>query len=129
MELIDHERLPREEWRAGVTTRMRVSALTGAGELCVFEQWCAPGTGAPTHWHEAEEVLTILAGAAEVWLGDARCIAAAGHSLLVPAGQRHGFRNAGPDTLHMLAILAAPVFEAHYDNRTEVSRRWAPDPD
>ena len=27
----------------------------------------------------------------------------------------------------MLAILAAPVFEAHYDDDREISRRWWPD--
>ena len=114
----------REDWRPGVSTRMRVSAQTGASALAIFEQWCAPGLGAPTHWHPVEEVLTVLSGEAEIWVGDQRFRARAGQSALVPAAARHGFRNAGSGELHMLAVLAAPVFEAHYDDRAEVSRRW-----
>jgi len=126
MKIIDHDSQPLEEWRAGVTTRMRVSALTGAAELNVFEQWCAPGMGAPTHWHEVEEVLTVLSGKAEVWVGDARATLTAGQSALAPARQRHGFRNAGEGELHMLAILAAAVFEAYYEGGAGVTRRWDP---
>ena len=48
MKIIKHAEQPREEWRTGVTTRMCVSAVLGSKELCIFEQWCAPGTGAPT---------------------------------------------------------------------------------
>ena len=33
MQIVDHNRKPTEEWRAGVLTRMRVSALTGAAQL------------------------------------------------------------------------------------------------
>jgi hypothetical protein len=40
MQIVDHERQPSEEWRTGVLTRMRISAVTGAVQLCLFEQWC-----------------------------------------------------------------------------------------
>lgn len=126
MKLIDHQRQPLEDWRPGVRTRMRIAGLTGARELTVFEQWCAPGLGAPTHWHPVEEVLTVLSGSAEIWIEDELLRASAGQSALILAKQRHGFRNSGDDELHMLATLAAPTFEAHYDDRAEVSRRWVP---
>ena len=127
MRKIDHERQPREEWRAGVLTRMRVSAVTDATQLCVFEQWCDPGQGAPTHLHAVEEVLTVLDGQAEVWLEDARQTVTSGQSVIVPAGHRHGFTNSGDTTLHVLATLAAPIFEAAYDDEREASRRWLPE--
>jgi mannose-6-phosphate isomerase-like protein (cupin superfamily) len=111
MRIVDHTRQEQEEWRPGVLTRMRVSALTGATQLCVFEQWCDPGCGAPTHLHTVEEVLTVLAGHAEVWLGDERATLTAGQSVVVPPGLRHGFRNAGETLLHMEAILAAPMLD------------------
>jgi quercetin dioxygenase-like cupin family protein len=124
--VVDHERQASEEWRAGVTTRMRVSALTGSVQLCIFEQWCEPGRGAPTHLHAVEEVLTGLAGQAEVWVGDERATLTAGQSMLVPAGRKHGFRNTGNTTLHVQATLAAPIFEASFEDRNELSRRWVP---
>ena len=126
MRIVDHERQPREEWRAGVLTRMRVSAVTGAMQLCVFEQWCAPGCGAPTHLHAVEEVLSVLDGQAEFWIDDERAAVSAGQSMVVPAGRRHGFRNTGSTTLHVQATLAAPIFEASFDDRNEISRRWVP---
>ena len=110
MRIIDHAGQEREAWRPGVLTRMRVSALTGAAQLCVFEQWCDPGCGAPAHLHTVEEVLTVLDGCAEIWVGEESATVRAGQSVIVPAGHRHGFRNAGETMLHMEATLAAPMF-------------------
>jgi len=124
MRIIDHERQLREEWRAGVMTRMRVSAVTGAAQLCIFEQWCEPGCGAPTHLHAVEEVLTVLEGQAEFWIENEREDVSAGQSVIVPAGRHHGFRNTGAAILHVQSMLAAPIFEASYQNRNEISRRW-----
>jgi len=126
MHIIDHERQSREEWRPGVTTRMQVSAVTGSVQLCVFQQWCDQGKGAPTHLHAVEEILTVLDGQAEFWLEDDRTNLTAGQSMLVPAGRKHGFRNIGTGTLHVQATLAAPIFEASFDDQKEVSRRWVP---
>jgi mannose-6-phosphate isomerase-like protein (cupin superfamily) len=124
--IVDHETQSSEEWRPGVRTRMRISAVTGAVQLCIFEQWCEPGRGAPTHLHAVEEVLTVLAGEAQAWLGEEKATLTAGQSLRVPAGRKHGFRNTGDTTLHVQAILAAPIFEASFEDRNELSRRWVP---
>ncbi|MHB8272172.1 hypothetical protein [Bradyrhizobium sp.] len=43
MQVIDPRDTPPEQWRPGVETRMRVSAANGATQLCIFEQWIAPG--------------------------------------------------------------------------------------
>jgi len=119
--IVDHERQPIEEWRAGVLTRMRVSAINGSTQLCIFEQWCAPDRGAPTHLHDVEEVLTVLDGQAEFWIGEEFETASAGQSVIVPAGCRHGFRNTGASILHLQATLAAPIFQASSDDEKEMS--------
>lgn len=124
MKIIDVNATPTEHWRAGVETRMLVSARNGATQLCIFEQWIAPGTGAPTHWHPIEEVLTVREGEAEMWIDDERIIVSAGQSLLVPAARKHGFANSGKATLHLHAVLASSVFQATMDGATEVVRRW-----
>jgi mannose-6-phosphate isomerase-like protein (cupin superfamily) len=128
MRIVDHAGQEREQWRPGVLTRMRASALTGSVQLCVFEQWCEPDCGAPTHLHAVEEVLTVFAGQAEIWVGEERAILTAGQSVIVPAGHRHGFRNVGETILHMEAILAEPIFEAAFDDLHETGRRWLPGP-
>jgi mannose-6-phosphate isomerase-like protein (cupin superfamily) len=124
MKVIEPKDAQIEQWRPGVQTRMLVSAANGAAHLCIFEQWVAPATGAPTHSHPVEEVLTVREGEAEMWLGDQRVMVTAGQSLIVPAGRNHGFRNSGNVTLHLHAVLASAVFEATPEGETEAVRRW-----
>lgn len=126
MQIINHARQEKEDWREGVTTVMLVSAVNSASQLCIFDQHCAPGLGAPTHLHAVEEVLTVIEGKAEIWLGDTRKQIETGESLIIPAGYWHGFTNLLQTTLHVRATLAAPVFEASYDDRAELSRRFLP---
>jgi quercetin dioxygenase-like cupin family protein len=126
MQIIDHAQQPSENWRPGVSTRMRISAQIGATQLTVFEQWIAPGLGAPEHQHRVEEIVSVINGEAEVSLAGQSAILTAGQSVLVPAGTRHGFRNCGRTLLHMQFTLAAPVFEATYGNGSEPTRRWFP---
>jgi mannose-6-phosphate isomerase-like protein (cupin superfamily) len=126
MKLIAPEDMALEAWRPGVETRMLVSAVNGAAQLCIFEQWVAPGVGAPTHAHPVEEVLTVREGEAEMWIDQVRVIVSAGQSLIVPARRQHGFRNSGQVTLHLHAVLASPSFEAMPEGATEPVRRWVP---
>jgi quercetin dioxygenase-like cupin family protein len=124
MKVNDPEDMPLEHWRPGVQTRMLVSARNGAVQLCVFEQWVAPGNGAPTHCHPVEEVLTVREGEAEMWIDQERLVVTTGQSLIVPAGRQHGFRNSGNATLHLHAVLASAVFEAMPEGAAEPVRRW-----
>ena len=124
MNPIVHGTQTKEEWRAGVVTRMRVSELTGSKELCIFEQWCVPGTGAPTHTHKVEEVLSVISGKVEIRLGDRVATLTQNESVIVPAGLAHGFRNVGEDELHMQAILASGYFEAIPSPSAQAVVRW-----
>ena len=128
MKICDPREMPPEQWRLGVETRMVVSAANAATELCIFEQWIAPGAGAPTHSHPVEEVLTVRDGEAEMWVDEERAIVTSGQSLIVPAGRQHGFRNSGHATLHIHAVLASAVFEAMMEGATAVTQRWGPSP-
>ncbi|MGH6741174.1 MAG: cupin domain-containing protein [Bradyrhizobium sp.] len=103
---------------------MLVSAINGAAQLCIFEQQVAPGTGAPTHSHPVEEVLTVRDGKADMWIGEELVTVSAGQCLLIPAGRKHGFRNSGTGTLHIHAVLASPGFESLPEGATEPVRRW-----
>jgi mannose-6-phosphate isomerase-like protein (cupin superfamily) len=115
-----HE-LPLVEWRPGVRTRLYAAGSTGAESLCVMEQLCDPGSGAPPHRHEdIEEVLFVLAGRALVHVGDEASELGEGDSVVVPAGSRHGFTAAGTDVLRILAIFAAPTPRAEYEDEPGV---------
>lgn len=123
---IQHSGQGREDWRPGVSTVMIVSAETGASQLCIFEQYCDPGLGAPMHLHAVEEVLTVIDGFAEIWLDDQTHSVTSGESLIIAAGHWHGFKNVGDTILHVRATLAAPIFEASYQDRNELTRRYLP---
>ena len=128
MIVINHNDEPLEKWRDGVMTRIRMSIRLGGRQLCIFEQYCDPGLGAPPHVHAVEEVLEVIAGTAEIMVGGKTSIVHPNQSVVIPSGARHGFRNVAPNgILHVRATLASPIFEASYDDRAEVSRRWAPD--
>lgn len=126
MQVFDHATQPLEKWRDGVMTLMRVSATVQSRQLCLFDQFCDPGLGAPMHLHAVEEVLEVFEGTAEIFLGDESRIVTANQSVLIPAGMRHGFRNVGTGILKVRATLAAPIFEASYDDSAELSRRYVP---
>jgi quercetin dioxygenase-like cupin family protein len=79
---------------------MLVSSLNGAAQLCIFEQWVDPGHGAPTHVHAVEEVLTVLAGEAEICVKDERAVLSRQQSVVIPANNEHGFKNVGSGRLH-----------------------------
>ena len=128
MDIIKHADHALEEWREGVMTQMRMSHRLGGRQLCIFDQFCDPGLGAPTHIHAVEEVLEVIEGRAEIWLDGEKSLVDADQSVLIPAGALHGFRNVGTTTLHVRATLAAAIFEAQYDSSKETSRRWSPMP-
>jgi mannose-6-phosphate isomerase-like protein (cupin superfamily) len=69
-------------------------------------------------------VLTVREGEADIWLEGERMTLTAGQSVIVPAKRHHGFRNSGRGTLHIHAILASPVFEAHMEGAADMTRRW-----
>lgn len=126
MQVLDHSSQPIEKWRDGVMTRMRMSILLGGRQLCIFEQFCDHGLGAPIHIHATEEVLEVIDGRAEIYLNGETAVVGANQSVLIPAGMKHGFKNVEKGILHVRATLAAPIFEASYEDRSEISRRWSP---
>jgi mannose-6-phosphate isomerase-like protein (cupin superfamily) len=116
-----------EKWREGVLTSMRISAVVGSHQLCIFEQLCQPGLGAPMHSHTVEEILEVIDGQAEISIEDEVMTIMPNQSVIVPAGNRHGFTNTGTGTLKVRATLASPVFEATYDDSGELKRRYSPE--
>jgi mannose-6-phosphate isomerase-like protein (cupin superfamily) len=70
--------------------------------------------------------LRVIEGAAEVFFADERAVLECGDAVTIPAGAVHGFTNTGATPLRVLAILASPIFEAHYTDPPRDSRRWMP---
>lgn len=109
------------EWRPGVRTRLHCGASTGATQLCVIEQWCDPGHGAPAHRHHGvEELILVREGAAEVRIAGEVSALGAGDSIRIPPDVWHGFTNPGPGTLRTLAIFATAAAPVEYEHERGV---------
>lgn len=97
---------PQDGGRPGVTVR---------GASLVIQDWRAEGVArevAPLHVHRADdEAWHVISGALRFRFADEEIVAAAGSTVLVPAGVAHTFGNAGPDPSRYIIILPARLDE------------------
>jgi mannose-6-phosphate isomerase-like protein (cupin superfamily) len=73
-----------------------------------------PGEGPSLHRHPYDELLIVLEGNATVDDGDRTRKVSAGDIVVIPAGQPHGFLNAGDGRLLQLDIHASPQFATEW---------------
>lgn len=104
MPFIQHAKIP---WHDVPRIRTRVLAGPGSGaaETAVWEQWISPDGFIPLHYHEVEEVLVLLAGSAQVTLGNTEHQVSAEATIVVPAGELHAVRPCEGHTIHLLALF------------------------
>ena len=116
MSIVEQSGLPWVPGSAGQGSRIQfVSDPTGGvSGLTLGNQECAPGVGAASHTHAFEEVLTVLEGTAEVWLGEQRQVVGPGTSVFVPTGAVHGFVNVGTGLLKLQLVIASDRLEATF---------------
>ena len=112
MSVVQHEDQLWLDRRPGSRLQVIVDPTGGVSGLALLNQECAPGTGAPSHTHEFEEVLTIVEGAAEVWVDGERATVGPGVSAFIPAGAVHGFVNVGGGPLKLHGVIAATELSA-----------------
>lgn len=105
MPVVDHRSAAEIPWRPGYRRFTLAGPQQGvacSASLSVIE----PGAGAPTHFHNAaDEVIVVLDGALEVWVGDERQEVGANHTIALPAGVPHSFRAIGGAPARILAFL------------------------
>ncbi|HVS10474.1 MAG TPA: cupin domain-containing protein, partial [Planctomycetota bacterium] len=86
--------------------------LTGAEQLQVVRVSMPPGKAHAFHRHPAlEEVLYVLEGRAEQWVGREKRILKAGELAFVPRNEVHGTYNVFAEPLVFLAVLSPARFE------------------
>jgi mannose-6-phosphate isomerase-like protein (cupin superfamily) len=77
------------------------------------------GCRLPRHTDSAEEIVVIVAGAAEVVVGDERRAVPAGGVALVPEDVPHEVRNPGREPLRFVAIYASPDVVTRYEDEVQ----------
>ena len=87
--------------------KMCTPEITGAKELILVRATFPPGEQHNFHRHpHREEIIYILSGEAEQYVGGEKKRLKAGEMALIPANVAHMTRNPGPEPLLFLAILS-----------------------
>lgn len=86
--------------------------LTEARDLQLVRVTMPPGKGHAFHRHPAmEEIIYVVAGRAEQWVGRDRRVLGPGEIAHIPKDVVHGTYNAGGEPLVFLAILSPAIFD------------------
>jgi mannose-6-phosphate isomerase-like protein (cupin superfamily) len=96
--------------------------------FCVILVHSAPGVGPKLHRHPYLEVFIVEAGEATFRIGEESIVVAAGHVVVSPAGEAHGFTNTGSDELRLTAIHGASRFTTEWLAGDDPVWRSAPKP-
>ena len=102
--------VPVEEFPGGATYQTLVGDDAGSTPVRTGIQLSPPGYATPDHSHPYVEIITVLEGTAEGWCEDrAEPFALEpGMTLVVPAGERHGFRVTGDGPFKTYGIHTSP---------------------
>ena len=73
-----------------------------------------PGVGPKVHRHPYAEVFIVQAGRATFRIGDETIDVDAGHVVVSPPGEAHGFTNTGDGELRLTAIHGASRFTTEW---------------
>jgi quercetin dioxygenase-like cupin family protein len=89
--------------------------LTEAEQLVLCRVYMPAGEGHQFHRHPAlEEIIYVLNGTAEQWVGEERRLLGAGEMAHIPKDLIHATYNGGEDTLEFLAILSPAVYDGPF---------------
>jgi len=102
-----------------------VGAEHGA-PFCVILVHSQPGVGPRVHRHPYVEAFIVEAGEATFRIGDETVVVSAGHVVVSPAGEAHGFTNTGDGELRLVAIHGAERFSTEW--LTGFDATWASKP-
>jgi quercetin dioxygenase-like cupin family protein len=70
-----------------------------------------PGQRVRLHKHDYDEVVHVLEGQSTWTIGGQQVVATAGDTVVVHAGEPHGFMNSGEGQLRQIDIHLHPTFE------------------
>ena len=90
----------------GLGANFPVHSGTGTAASAVVYFEVDPGTYLPTHTDSSEEILLVLAGEGEAWIGDETTRLAEGQMAVVPAMDPHGIRNTGSEVLRVVGFFS-----------------------
>ena len=99
----------------GAAMRLIARAIDTDGRFAVFEQTTPAGWGPPRHVHANEdEIVYVLEGVYDVWLGDEQRTISAGGCAILPRGIPHGFQNVGGTPGRFVCVVTPGGLEEYF---------------
>jgi quercetin dioxygenase-like cupin family protein len=99
-------------WRSSSGHGPGEGARASGSSLLEVDQGCR----LPRHTDSAEETVVVVAGTAEVTVGEETDVVPAGGVALVPECVPHEVRNAGDETLRFVAVYASTDVTTTYEH-------------
>lgn len=88
-----------------ITTRVHAQDTLGTLRTTLWEQRIEPGGFIPIHYHDTEEVITVLEGAITLKDRDSQRTLHAPTTLIIPAQELHGIEVFGKEAVHLVAAF------------------------
>jgi len=123
MPIIKLEDVVAEEFETGRTYHTLVGDDKGSTPIRVGIQTSPPGYSTGTHAHPYLEVVTIIEGTGDAWIGGEENATAIGPgcTIVAPPNTPHGFRNTGTTLMRSYGVHASPVRIVHRDGLGDAS--------
>ena len=96
------------------TSHEFVGAEHGDVPFSIILVHAEPGAGPKLHRPPYAEVFVVESGQASFRIGDASAVVDAGHVVVSPPGEAHGFVNSGTGELRLTAIHGASRFDTEW---------------
>ena len=107
MPIIRHDTLAETPWRPNYRKWDVTRPGDGTTSSSLSISLADPGTGAPLHAHEDDELIVLLDGELEVRIGDEVVTVGPEHTVVVPPNVPHAFTVTGRSKARMLGFLPA----------------------
>jgi quercetin dioxygenase-like cupin family protein len=91
-----------------------VGADHGSVPFSIILVHSLPGVGPKLHRHPYPEVFVVEDGQATFRIGETTTVVEAGHVVVSPPGEAHGFVNSGTGELRLVAIHGASRFDTEW---------------
>lgn len=114
-----------EQQPTGLHHWLSKPGLTDAENLVLVRVYMPPGEGHQFHRHpELEEIIYVLSGTAEQWVGEERRLLGPGEMAHIPPDVVHGTYNGGDGTLEFLAILSPATWKGPFLVEVHEEEPW-----
>jgi quercetin dioxygenase-like cupin family protein len=93
-----------------LVTWLSTPELTGSDQILMLDASLGPKRMHTFHYHpQQEEILYILEGSVEQWLGDEMRVLGPGEGVFIPRGVVHAAANVTSEPARVIAVTSPPV--------------------